>query len=149
MFWCSFHTSLSLFIDWYVCIGTINILEGHSSSQTKQTQRNRKTEIAFSCYKQTIISVPKLGDFICLKKEVPKLLTVKAKYPSRLWVSVMSRNVQKKKIWEFQRKYSVTKLTKEAFENLELPINYKAVYTNEVLALEEISNKLYISFISK
>lgn len=54
----------------------------------------------------------------------------------------MSRNVQKKKIWEFQRKYSVTKLTKDAFENLELPINYKAVYTNAVLALEEISNKL-------
>lgn len=73
--------------------------------------------------------------FIPLQKET------EAKYPSRFCVSVINRNIQKKKIWQLQRKYSVTKPTKDAFETLN-PVNYKTVRTNKMLALEEISNKL-------
>lgn len=113
MFWCNFHTSLSFLIDSYIWISTISVLEGHSFPPNLKIHKEKKNSL-FMIQTDTIL-VPTLDNFAVLKKEALKHLTVKAKYPSLLWVSVINRNVQQKKIWLFKRKNSVAKLAKDAF----------------------------------
>lgn len=79
-FWCSFHTSHF----WFTGVHNEHIRRSFSSSKPKPKHTQRKTQVIFSLYKHSDISAPKLGDFMPLKKEAPKLLIAKAKELSRL-----------------------------------------------------------------